>query len=62
MLTDRVAVHGLRKHMGGVVCAGLFDECEIPGPDSLLNPHLAQCQVARPPDARATADADSSAA
>eukprot|EP00969_Alexandrium_andersonii_P033274 1452767-Alexandrium_andersonii.AAC.1 len=62
MLTDGLAVYGLGKHIGGIVRPWPLDEFKIPGPDSFLNPLLAGCQVADPPNARAAANADRRAA
>eukprot|EP00969_Alexandrium_andersonii_P283981 12555180-Alexandrium_andersonii.AAC.1 len=40
------------------VCAWPLDEFKAPGADSFLNPQLAHCQMARPPNPSAAADAD----
>eukprot|EP00969_Alexandrium_andersonii_P285674 12630277-Alexandrium_andersonii.AAC.1 len=58
MLADRLAVHGLGKHIGGVIDARPLDEFRVPRPDFLLNPQLAHSQVAHPPNASAAANAD----
>eukprot|EP00969_Alexandrium_andersonii_P289354 12790079-Alexandrium_andersonii.AAC.1 len=36
-LTNCLAVHGLGKHVGGIVSAGPLDKFRAPRPDPLLN-------------------------
>eukprot|EP00969_Alexandrium_andersonii_P215897 9536532-Alexandrium_andersonii.AAC.1 len=58
MAVYQVSVDRLSDDVGWVLLAGPFQECEVPGPDSLLDPKLGNRQMANPADAGATADAD----
>eukprot|EP00969_Alexandrium_andersonii_P271947 12019250-Alexandrium_andersonii.AAC.1 len=62
MLPNGVSIRRLGQHISGIVSAWPLNEFEAPGSDSLLNPQMANSQMAHPPNARAAADANSGAA